>query len=144
MMGKYKHNNNFKYSIQIPNFFSSEKCDEIIKQVTETEEQVVGCVGDEKGSVIIPEIRQTKEWYLTDQPLNDMRPDKTTNDWTWIQKKMYTLIQIVNKDTKEWYTMEKKKGSLTIFPTFLSHNVTPVTKGKRYVIQELFVGDHFR
>ena len=209
MSGKYKHNNNFKYSIQIPNFFSSEKCDEIIKKVVETEQQVIGCVGDERGSVIIPEIRQTKEWYLTDQPLNDMRPDKTANDWSWIQKKMYTIIQMVNKDifkfdisgyhdelklieyqdggfygwhtdfnagycsvrklvgivqltdpseyeggdvqfgiqdkdTKEWYTMNKLKGSLTIFPTFLSHNVTPVTKGKRYVIQELFVGDHFR
>mgnify|MGYP003675521080 FL=1 len=40
--------------------------------------------------------------------------------------------------------MEKNKGSLTLFPAFLCHNVTPVTKGKRYVIQELFVGDHFR
>jgi len=51
---------------------------------------------------------------------------------------------IQDKDTKEWYTMNKLKGSLTLFPAFLCHNVTPVTKGKRYVIQELFVGDHFR
>ena len=39
---------------------------------------------------------------------------------------------------------DKLKGSLTLFPAFLCHNVTPVTKGKRYVIQELFIGDHFK
>ena len=35
---------------------------------------------------------------------------------------------IQDKDTKEWYTMNKLKGSLTLFPAFLCHNVTPVTK----------------
>tara|TARA_R100001015_G_scaffold18186_1_gene10897 strand:+ start:523 stop:1140 length:618 start_codon:yes stop_codon:yes gene_type:complete len=204
-----KHNENFKYSIQIPNFFSSEKCDEIVKDIMESEEAVVGCVGDEKGSVVLPEIRKTTEWYLRDQPLNDMRPDKTKKDWGWIQDKMSTMVDIVNKDvfkfditgnhdelkmieyqkggfygwhtdfnagycsvrklvgivqltdpdeyeggevqfgiqdkdTKDWYSMNKLKGSLTIFPTFLCHNVVPVNKGKRYVLQELFVGDHFR
>ena len=39
--------------------------------------------------------------------------------------------------------MEKKKGSITFFPAFTSHRVKPVTKGKRYVLQELFIGDHF-
>ena len=39
--------------------------------------------------------------------------------------------------------MEKKKGSITFFPAFTSHRVKPVTKGKRYVLQELFTGDHF-
>ena len=48
------------------------------------------------------------------------------------------------KETGEWFKMNKLKGSLTIFPAFLSHRVTPVTKGKRYVIQELFIGDHFK
>ena len=49
-----------------------------------------------------------------------------------------------DKETGEWFKMNKLKGSLTIFPAFLSHRVTPVTKGKRYVIQELFIGDHFK
>jgi len=153
--------------------------------------------------------QETEEWYLFDQPENEFRPDKTNNDWKWLQDKMFQVVNIVNKSvfkfdiegcdnelklikynqggfygwhtdfnagicsirklvgiiqltdpseyeggdvqfgiqdkhTKEWYTMEKKKGSLTLFPAFLSHNVTPVTKGTRYVIQELFVGDHFR
>ena len=51
---------------------------------------------------------------------------------------------IQDKDTKEWYSMNKLKGSLTFFPAFLCHNVVPVSKGKRYVIQELFIGDHFK
>ena len=51
---------------------------------------------------------------------------------------------IQDKDTKEWYSMNKLKGSLTLFPAFLCHNVVPVSKGKRYVIQELFIGDHFK
>ena len=49
-----------------------------------------------------------------------------------------------DEKTDDWFKMNKLKGSLTIFPAFLSHRVTTVTKGKRYVIQELFVGDHFR
>ena len=51
---------------------------------------------------------------------------------------------IQEKDTKEWYSMNKLKGSLTFFPAFLCHNVVPISKGKRYVIQELFIGDHFK
>jgi len=203
-------NNDFKYSIQIPTFLSHEKCDELIEQITNTEQKVVGGVGGEKGeAAIIPEIRVTEEWYLFDQPTNPYRPDKCNGDWKWLQDKIYQVVKMVNqgvfkfdiegaddelklikyheggfygwhtdfnagscsvrklvaiiqltdpseyeggevqfgiqdKHTKEWYTMNQLKGSLTIFPTFLSHNVTPVTKGTRYVIQELFVGNHFK
>eukprot|EP00914_Ancora_sagittata_P004198 GHVO01009241.1.p2 GENE.GHVO01009241.1~~GHVO01009241.1.p2 ORF type:complete len:206 (-),score=13.52 GHVO01009241.1:15-632(-) len=204
-----RYNNDLKFSIQIPNFLSSEKCDELKKDIMESEQDVIGCVGDEKGTAILPEIRKTNEWYLRDQPNNEFRPDKVNKDWKWLQDKMFQMVNIVNdsvfhfdvdgcddelklieyqdggfygwhtdfnagscsnrkivgiiqltdpseyeggdvqfgiqdKDTKEWYTMEKNKGALTLFPAFLCHNVTPVTKGKRYVIQELFVGDHFR
>ena len=204
-----RYNNDLKFSIQIPNFLSSEKCDELKKDIMESEQDVIGCVGDENGTAILPEIRKTNEWYLRDQPNNEFRPDKVNKDWSWLQNKMFQMVNIVNdsvfhfdvdgcddelklieyqdggfygwhtdfnagscsnrkivgivqltdpneyeggdvqfgiqdKDTKEWYTMEKNKGALTLFPAFLCHNVTPVTKGKRYVIQELFVGDHFR
>ena len=205
-----KLNNDFKYSIQIPKFLTHEKCDELIEQITTTEEVVTGGVGGECGeAAIIPEIRVTEEWYLFDQPDNRLRPDKCNKDWKWLQDKIHQVVKIVNqgvfhfdiegaddelklikyhqggfygwhtdfnagscsnrklvaivqltdpseyeggdvqfgiqdKDTKEWYSMNKLKGSLTLFPAFLCHNVTPVTKGKRYVIQELFVGDHFR
>ena len=205
-----KLNNDFKYSIQIPKFLTHEKCDELIKDIQESEQDVIGCVGDETGgTAIIPEIRTTEEWYLFDQPDNRLRPDKCNKDWKWLQDKIHQVVKIVNqgvfhfdiegaddelklikyhqggfygwhtdfnagscsnrklvaivqltdpseyeggevqfgiqdKHTKEWYTMNQLKGSLTIFPTFLSHNVTPVTKGTRYVLQELFIGDHFR
>jgi len=204
-----RYNNDLKFSIQIPNFLSEEKCDELKRDIMESEQDVIGCVGDKKGTAILPEIRKTNEWYLFDQPDNEFRPDKTNKDWKWLQDKMFQMVNIVNdsvfhfdvdgcddelklieyqdggfygwhtdfnagscsnrkivgiiqltdpneyeggevqfgiqdKDTKEWYTMEKNKGALTLFPAFLCHNVTPVTKGKRYVIQELFVGDHFR
>ena len=205
-----KLNNDFKYSIQIPKFLTHEKCDELIEQITTTEEVVTGGVGGECGeAAIIPEIRVTEEWYLFDQPDNRLRPDKCNKDWKWLQDKIHQVVKIVNqgvfhfdiegaddelklikyhqggfygwhtdfnagtcsvrklvgivqltdpseyeggdvqfgiqdKDTKEWYSMEKKKGSLTLFPAFLCHNGTPVTKGKRYVIQELFIGDHFK
>ena len=43
-----KQNNDFLYSIQIPNFLS-EKCDELLKDIVESEQNVIGCVGDEKG-----------------------------------------------------------------------------------------------
>ena len=43
-----KQNNDFKYLIQIPNFFSPEKCDELLKDIMESEQDVIGCVGDEK------------------------------------------------------------------------------------------------
>ena len=204
-----RYNNDLKFSIQIPNFLSPEKCDELKKDIMESEQDVIGCVGDENGTAILPEIRKTNEWYLRDQPNNEFRPDKVNKDWSWLQNKMFQMVNIVNdsvfhfdvdgcddelklieyqdggfygwhtdfnagscsnrkivgiiqltdpseyeggdvqfgiqdKDTKEWYTMEKNKGALTLFPAFLCHNVTPETKGKRYVIQELFVGDHFR
>ena len=204
-----RYNNDLKFSIQIPNFLSEEKCDELKRDIMESEQDVIGCVGDKKGTAILPEIRKTNEWYLRDQPNNEFRPDKVNKDWSWLQNKMFQMVNIVNdsvfhfdvdgcddelklieyqdggfygwhtdfnagscsnrkivgiiqltdpseyeggdvqfgiqdKDTKEWYTMNKLKGSLTLFPAFLCHNVVPVTKGKRYVIQELFVGDHFR
>lgn len=205
----YKQNNDLKFSIQIPKFLSEEKCDELKKDIMESEQMIPGGVGGEDGrNAIIPEIRKTKEWYLCDQPTLESRPDKTNKDWKWLQDKMFQMANIVNdkvfhfnvdgcddelklieyqdgafygwhtdfnaghcsirkivgiiqltdpseyeggdvqfgiqdKDTKEWYTMNKLKGSLTLFPAFLCHNVAPVTKGKRYVIQELFVGDHF-
>ena len=44
-----KLNNDFKYSIQIPKFLTHEKCDELIEQITTTEEVVTGGVGGEKG-----------------------------------------------------------------------------------------------
>jgi hypothetical protein len=210
----YKQNNDFKWSVQIPNFFSSEKCDELIEKIKLTEQTCIGCVGseDDEGkpleNQIMPEVRKTTEWYLREQKQNKFRPDVPNENWDWLSSKIKQIAELVNdkvyhfdiKDTDgelkmieyekgghytwhadfnpgmcslrklvsivqltdpseyeggevqfgftdgetgDWYKMNKLKGSITIFPSFISHRVTPVTKGKRYVIQELFIGDHF-
>ena len=38
----------------------------------------------------------------------------------------------------------KSKGCLLVFPSFLSHRVTPITKGTRYSIITWMEGDTFR
>ena len=92
-----KYNDDFKFSIQIPNFLSEERCDELKKDIMESEQDVIGCVGDETGgTAIIPKIRKTNEWYLFDQPDNEFRPDKVNKDWKWLQDKMFQMANIVN------------------------------------------------
>ncbi len=207
-MTEFKRNNDFLWSVQIPNFLSSEKCDELVQEIKSKEQSTIGCVDDEKGgSQILKEVRTTTEYYLLPQPDSEFRPDYPNEDWTWLSKKIEMMMRAVNngvfhfdiKDTdgelkmieyekgghytwhadfnpgtcslrklvaiiqltdpseyeggevqfafqdenKDWYEMEKKKGSITFFPAFTSHRVKPITKGKRYVIQELFIGDHF-
>ena len=39
---------------------------------------------------------------------------------------------ITDKSGKNNYTAPRTRGSIIVFPAFLSHRVTPVTKGKRY------------
>tara|TARA_Y100000356_G_scaffold93824_1_gene79224 strand:- start:1731 stop:2357 length:627 start_codon:yes stop_codon:yes gene_type:complete len=207
-MTEFKRNNDFLWSVQIPNFLSSEKCDELVQEIKSKEQSTIGCVDDEKGgSQILKEVRTTTEYYLLPQPDSEFRPDYPNEDWTWLSKKIEMMMKAVNngvfhfdiKDTdgelkmieyekgghytwhadfnpgtcslrklvaiiqltdpseyeggevqfafqdenNDWYEMEKKKGSITFFPAFTSHRVKPITKGKRYVIQELFIGDHF-
>lgn len=87
-----KQNNDFLYSVQIPNFLSPEKCDELLKDIMESEQDVIGCVGDEQGkNAVIPEIRKTNEWYLCEQEENQFRPDKPNKDWKWLQDKMFQM-----------------------------------------------------
>lgn len=38
----------------------------------------------------------------------------------------------------------KETGSLIIFPSFIHHRVTPVTKGKRTTLSQWFLGPNFR
>ena len=41
-------------------------------------------------------------------------------------------------------TLEKKKGKLYVFPSFLPHKVDPVLAGNRYVIFGFFLGPNWR
>ena len=50
---------------------------------------------------------------------------------------------ITDKSGKNNYAAPRTRGSITIFPAFLSHRVTPVTKGKRYSLITWMLGDCF-
>ena len=49
---------------------------------------------------------------------------------------------ITDKSGKN-YTAPRTRGSIIIFPSFLSHRVTPVTKGRRYSLITWMNGDCF-
>ena len=53
-------------------------------------------------------------------------------------------LQFGMKDKNErWISVPKKKGTITIFPSFLSHRVSPLQRGPRYSIQEFYLGNSF-
>ncbi len=154
----YKQNNDFLYSVQIPNFISDKRCDELIKDIIESEQVVDGNIVNDK--VFHFEIKgcdnELKLIEYQDGGFYGWHTDFNAGHCS--VRKLVGIIQLTDpseyeggdvqfgiqdKDTKEWYSMNKLKGSLTLFPAFLCHNVVPVSKGKRYVIQELFIGDHF-
>jgi PKHD-type hydroxylase len=50
---------------------------------------------------------------------------------------------ITDKTGKNNYTAKRTRGSITIFPAFLSHRVTPITQGTRYSLITWMNGDCF-
>jgi len=204
-----KKNDDFRFYVQIPNFLTSEKCQQTIEGINDNEDIVDGCVTDDstehRENNIIPEVRLTKESYLLEQPQDYNNRAIPELDWSWLSYKMYQMVQLVNdksfkfniqeeeqelkyieygvgghynwhmdmnptdSNTRkltavvqlndgyeggylefgvqdrngEWYRVPKLEGSITIFPSFLSHRVSPVTDGVRYSLQEFYVGDAF-
>jgi len=204
-----KKNDDFRFYVQIPNFLTSEKCQQTIEGINDNEDIVDGCVTDDstehRENNIIPEVRLTKESYLLEQPQDYNNRAIPELDWSWLSDKMYQMVQLVNdksfkfniqeeeqelkyieygvgghynwhmdmnptdSNTRkltavvqlndgyeggylefgvqdrngEWYRVPKLEGSITIFPSFLSHRVSPVTDGVRYSLQEFYVGDAF-
>ena len=49
-------------------------------------------------------------------------------------------LQLTGKNN---YTAKKTRGSITIFPAFLSHRVTPITNGTRHSLITWMLGDCF-
>ena len=49
----------------------------------------------------------------------------------------------MNDKDEMWISVPKKKGTITIFPSILSHRVSPLQKGTRYSIQEFYLGNSF-
>ena len=68
-------NEDFKFYIQIPNFISDNKCDELIKDISENEVMLKGGVrvDDEQNLGVNEKFRKTSEWYLCEQPYTNQR-----------------------------------------------------------------------
>jgi PKHD-type hydroxylase len=77
-------------------------------------------------------------------------------DGNW-QRKLSCSIQLSDEDSYkggdliirtsakgETATMARKKGSVVVFPSFIEHMVTPVTKGERYSAVAWMKGQAFR
>lgn len=71
------------------------------------------------------------------------------------QRKVTAVLQLSDPEDYEGGELEispcgknkfitKKKGYLSVFPTFLLHRVTPVTKGKRKTLVAWFTGPDWR
>ena len=163
-----KQNNDFQWSIQIPTFLSHEKCDEILETIKTSEQGTTGCVGDmdEDGNhlenQIIPNVRKTTEYYLLPQKDNEFRPDQPNNDWNWLLSKMSTIVNMIN-DKIYHFDIETNDGELKMIeyekgghytwhadfnPGICSLRklvaIVQLTDPSEYVIQELFIGDHFK
>jgi PKHD-type hydroxylase len=50
---------------------------------------------------------------------------------------------ITDETGKNNYTAKRTRGSITIFPAFLSHRVTPITQGTRHSLITWMLGDCF-
>ena len=50
-----KKNDDFRFYVQIPNFLTSEKCQEIIEAINDNEKIVDGCVSDDSTELVILE-----------------------------------------------------------------------------------------
>jgi len=68
-------------------------------------------------------------------------------------RKLSLVISISNPDTYEGGDFEffdgtrpdiKGQGSVLVFPSFIKHRVTPVTKGTRYSLVNWFYGEQFK
>ena len=51
---------------------------------------------------------------------------------------------LTDKEGTDLIKGKRSKGCLLVFPSFLSHRVTPITKGTRYSIITWMEGDTFR
>ena len=168
-MSELKQNDNFKWWISKPNFFSSDECDEFIKRVEEKEK--VGDYSDIQQKLwLSAKISNQLSWNFNIKEVEDnIKMIKYTpgDFYTWHSdfnagssstRKLVTIVQLTDPSeyeggetqlaiqdpqTMEYYTMPQEKGTLVIFSPIFFHRVTPVTKGTRYCLQEFISGDTF-
>ena len=78
------------------------------------------------------------------------------NDYDY-HRKLSAIVQLTDESSYEGGNLEffniqeypptkdiRKQGSVTFFPSFIEHQATPVTKGKRYSLACWFDGPKWR
>jgi PKHD-type hydroxylase len=82
----------------------------------------------------------------------DWHPDITYPDKNNIQRKLTGVLMLSDENDYEGGLLEikdinlpkLKQGTLIVFPSFMKHRVTPVTKGNRFTAVAWAVGPSFR
>jgi len=96
---------------------------------------------------------QYTEYYATERGHYDWHHDVFWNAPTNSDRKLSIVIQLSNPDEYEGGNFEfsecenpefKNKGSILVFPSYLKHRVTPVTKGTRKSLVSWFFGPRWR
>lgn len=92
--------------------------------------------------------------YLEDNNHYDWHKDKTPNKYFPARKLTAVLMLSNNTDyeggelqileSSDPKTLEKERGRLYVFPSYLLHRVTPVTKGRRITLVSWVHGNKFR
>lgn len=102
---------------------------------------------------------QFTEYHATDQGKYDWHHDTTWTGHTLQRRKLSMVIQLSNSEDYEGGNFEmykddcdqvpdaqaiRQRGTVIMFPSFLRHRVTPVTKGLRYSLVSWHEGPCFR
>ena len=141
-----KKNDRFQFVIYRENYLSDIECDKLI-QALDTEELKEGeLVGDYTDGIINKNVRQTLNIDFRDENLFVKLNNaiKLANEQYFNYEGGDFEFGLTDKEGNGLIKGNRTKGCLIVFPSFLSHRVTPITKGKRYSIITWMEGDTFR
>ena len=140
-------NDNFKFVVHKENFLSLSQCQKLMRYLETGEATESELAGNYDENILNKEVRDNKEVTINNEKLNNKLKMvfELSNLSIWkynIQEMEKVKIDITDKSGKN-YTAPRTRGSIIIFPAFLSHRVTPVTKGRRYSLITWMNGDCF-
>ena len=133
-------NNNFQWFTHTP-FLSNEQCDDIINKLQEETNWVSGY----EGAHIVNANEKSFDRHA-DYDIGIVSTNKLT---CLIQLSAESEFEggdlhfaFVNDG--EFFKTPYKKGYALIFPSIISHMVTELTAGERYIMREIISGEPFR
>jgi len=151
-------NDNFQWFTHTP-FLSDEQCDKLIKQLKEETNWISGyenavIVNSDNKSDEVKNARTFEELYVySDEKYSWINNDKGKESIN----KLTCLIQLSDEsefeggdlhlaftNDGEFFKTPYKKGYVLVFPSFVSHMVTELTGGERYIMREIITGEPFK